>query len=235
MLRGYRHRRPCGISSTPITGTRTRTRTKTRWRGNRFVLRTSLTNALAGLLTRTTIDERVDTSEQLSESIRCRAENSREDVRTRRDSISPPWRDVTKVLIAISRAGRRRGRWKCETGKCGTGIIGTKLQGWKKQDWKYRHHVTGGGKCGTGIIGNRKRMERHVWHNLVRLRWHRRRRRRSNRQRKRCSVSSRTAARPLWGLPRMSMSLSVPEIFAIKVWSFPKSHQILDGFRPPKF
>jgi len=29
------------------------------------------------------------------------------------------------------------GRWKCETGK-----------------------------CGTGIIRNRKRMERHVWHNL---------------------------------------------------------------------
>jgi len=23
-----------------------------------------------------------------------------------------------------------------------------------------------GGKCGTGKFGNRKRMERHVWHNL---------------------------------------------------------------------
>jgi len=42
-----------------------------------------------------------------------------------------------------------------------------KMQDWKMQDWKYRHHITGGGKCGTGKFGNRKRMERHVWHNLV--------------------------------------------------------------------
>jgi len=42
-----------------------------------------------------------------------------------------------------------------------------KMRDWKMQDWNYRHHITGGGKCGTGIIGNKKRMERHVWHNLV--------------------------------------------------------------------
>jgi len=34
---------------------------------------------------------------------------------------------------------------------------------------------------------------------------------------------------------RLSISSSVPEIFAIKVWSWPKSRQILDGFSLENF
>ena len=55
----------------------------------------------------------------------------------------------------------------------------------KMRDWNYRHQTAGvenagleisapycrGGKCGTGKFGNKKRMERHVWHNLVFCTW----------------------------------------------------------------
>jgi len=51
---------------------------------------------------------------------------------------------------------------------CHSILTGTlKMRDWKMRDWQYRHHMTGGGKCRTGKFGNSKRMERHVWHNLV--------------------------------------------------------------------
>jgi len=56
-----------------------------------------------------------------------------------------------------------------------------KMRDWKMRDWNNRHQTAPvengglelsapydrGGTCGTGKFRNRKRMERHVWHNLV--------------------------------------------------------------------